>query len=181
MNKLSAQTHPLPWWAAGILLGLVQVFAISLVKPLDVSTQFVVADMKALETIAPDYTENHPLKNYEEFKKSGYGWWFNIGLIIGAFLAVLHLRKWNLQASTIWWQHNHNAPILLRLIVALAGGFLILLGAGFAYGGATGMFLSGWTQLALSAIPFTFSMFGFGMLAAYFLYPKIPSGIPPKQ
>jgi uncharacterized BrkB/YihY/UPF0761 family membrane protein len=181
MNNLTNQSTPLPWWAAGILLGLVQIFAISLVKPLEVSTQIVSVDMKALESIAPEYTANHPLRNHEEFKQSGYGWWFNIGLIIGAFFAVMHLRRWKIQASTIWWRHNHDAPIMLRLVVGLCGGFLILLGAGFAYGGTTGMFLSGWTQLAISAIPFTISMFGFGMLAAYLVYPKIPGGIQPRQ
>jgi len=39
MNTFTAKTSPLPWWAAGIPLGLVQVLAISLVKPLDVSAQ----------------------------------------------------------------------------------------------------------------------------------------------
>lgn len=177
MNKLTTQTPPLPWWAAGILLGLVQVLAISLVKPLDVSTPIIVVDTKILETIAPEYTQNHPLTNNEEFKKSGYGWWFNIGLIIGAFFAVLHLRRWKIQASSIWWRHNHDAPIMLRLIVGFVGGFLILLGAGFAYGGITGNFFSGWVQLALSAVPFTITMLGFGMLAARFIYPKIPGEI----
>lgn len=174
MKNLTDQSPPLPWWAAGILLGLVQIFAISLVKPLDVSTQIISADMKTLESIAPEYTANHPLRNHEEFKQSGYGWWFNIGLIFGAFFTVLQLRRWKIQASTIWWRHNHNAPVIQRLLVGFLGGFLILLGAGFTYGATTGMFLSGWTQLALSAIPFTISMFGFGILAAYLLYPKIP-------
>ena len=181
MNKLTAQTPHLPWWAAGILLGLVQVFAISLVKPLDVSMPIIVADTKILETIAPEYTQNHPLTNNEEFKESGYGWWFNIGLIIGAFFAVLHLRKWKIQASSILWQHNHNAPILLRLIVGFGGGFLILIGAGSAYGGITGNFFSGWVQLALSAVPFTITMLGFGMLTARFIYPIIPGEIQQRQ
>jgi hypothetical protein len=177
MNNLTNQSSHLPWWAAGILLGLVQIFAISLVKPLDVSTPIISADMKALESIAPEYTANHPLRNHKEFKQSGYGWWFDIGLVFGAFFAVLHLRRWKIQASSIWWRYNHDAPIVHRLFVGLCGGFLMLLGAGFAYGATTGMFLSGWTQLTLSAIPFTISMFGFGILAAYLLYPKIPEQV----
>lgn len=177
MNKLTAQIPPLPWWAAGILLGLVQVLAISLIKPLDVSTQIVVADTAILETIVPEYTENHPLMKHEEYKKSGYGWWFIIGLIIGAFFTSLHLRRWKMQASTVWWRHNHDSPITLRLIVGFGGGFLILLGAGIATGCTTGIFFSGWAQLALSAVPFTITMFGFGMLTAYFIYPKIPGEV----
>ncbi|MCJ7693131.1 MAG: hypothetical protein MUO22_06920, partial [Sedimentisphaerales bacterium] len=60
MAELIVRKPPLPWWAAGILLGLVQVLAISLVAPLGVSTQFVVADAKVIKHIAPEYTKNHP-------------------------------------------------------------------------------------------------------------------------
>ena len=48
----------MPWWAAGLLLGLVQVLAIALVKPMGVSKQFVVADTKVLNRVAPEYSEN---------------------------------------------------------------------------------------------------------------------------
>ena len=48
MENLIVRKSPLPWWAAGILLGLTQVLAIALVKPLGVSTQFVVADAKII-------------------------------------------------------------------------------------------------------------------------------------
>jgi len=174
MKKLNVQTPPLPWWAAGILLGLVQVLAVSLVGPLDVSNQFVVADAKTLNRVAPEYTENHPLISNEESRKSGYGWWFDIGLVLGALLAALHLRIWKVRATTVWWQQNHDAPMLLRLIAGFCGGFLILLGAGLAHGCITGQFISGWSQLSLSAIPFTITMFGFGMLVAYLVYPKTP-------
>ena len=177
MSKLTANIPPLPWWAAGFLLGLVQILAISLVKPLDISSEFVIADMKVLERLAPEYIKTHPLKNHEEYCGTGYGWWFNIGLIIGAFLTAIHLRQCKIQTSTVWWKHNHDAPIVLRLIAGFGGGFLMLLGAGFAYGGITGHFFSDWAQLALSAVPFTITLFGFGMLTAYLIYPKIPGRI----
>lgn len=174
MNELKAQRPPLPWWAAGILLGLVQVLAISLAEPLDVSTQFVVADAKVLERAAPEYAKNHPLISNEEYKHSGYGWWFNIGLALGACLAAVHLRTWKVRATTVWWRRNHDAPVVLRLIAGFCGGVFILFGAGLAHGCMSGQFLSGWAQLSLSVVPFTISMFGFGMLAAYLVYPKTP-------
>ncbi|HUT47271.1 MAG TPA: YeeE/YedE thiosulfate transporter family protein [Sedimentisphaerales bacterium] len=172
---LTGRTHPLPWWAAGILLGLVQVLAIALVKPMGVSKQFVVADARVLERVAPEYSENHPLLSNEQNKKFGYGWWFNIGIVLGAFLAALHLRAWKVRTVSAWWQRNHDAPVLLRLIAGFCGGVLLLLGAGLAHGCITGQFISGWTQLSLSAIPFTITLFGFGMLVAYLVYPKAPS------
>lgn len=175
MTELNSRTPPLPWWAAGLLLGLVQVLAIALVKPMDVSQQFIIADTKVLNSIAPEYSENHPLLSDEQNKKFDYGLWFNIGIVIGACLAAFHLKVWKIRTISTWWKHNHDAPRLLRLIAGFCGGVLLLLGAGLAYGCITGQFISGWTQLSLSAIPFTISLFVFGMLAAYLIYPKKPN------
>ena len=168
------KTDPLPWWAAGLLLGLVQVLAIALVMPMGVSKQFVIADVKVLNRIAPEYSENHPILRDEQYKKFGYVGWFNIGIVIGAFFAALHLRAWKVRTVSAWWQRNHDAPVLLRLIGGFCGGILLLLGAGIAYGCITGQLIGGWTQLSLSAIPFTITLFIFGMLVAYLVYPKKP-------
>lgn len=175
MEELNSRTHPLPWWAAGILLGLVQVLAIALVRPMGVSKQFVIADAKVLNRVAPEYSENHPILSDEQYKKFGYGWWFNIGLVLGALLAAVHLRAWKVRTKSFWWQGNLDAPVLLRLIAGFCGGVLLLLGARLAHGCITGQFISGWTQLSLSAIPFTITLFGFGMLVAYLVYPKKPN------
>ena len=175
MEESNSRTPPLPWWAAGILLGLVQVLAIALVKPMSVSKQFVVADAKVLERVAPEYSENHPILSDDQNKKFGYDWWFNIGLVLGACLAALHLRKWKVRTVSAWWKRNHDATALLRLIAGFCGGVLLLLGARLAYGCITGQFISGWSQLSLSAIPFTITLFGFGMLVAYLVYPKAPN------
>jgi hypothetical protein len=164
----------LPWWAAGLLLGLVQVLAVGLTKPLGVSTQFVVADAKAINKIAPTYTENHPLISKEKYQKYGYGWWLDVGLIAGAFLAALLAGKWKIRKTTVWWQASHGDKVRTRFVVGFAGGFLILLGARMAHGCTSGQFASGWAQLSLSVLPFTVTLFGFGMLAAYLIYPKVP-------
>jgi len=185
MNELKIQTPLVPWWTAGILLGLVQVLAIALAQPLDVSNQFVVADAKTLEHVAPEYTENHPLiqslktqdseRQTTGFLGLGSGWWLAIGLVLGAFLAALHLKTWKIRVSSAWWRQNHNDPVLLRLITGFCGGLCALLGAGLAYGGVVGQCGSGWAQLAVSAIPFTIAAFGSGMLIAYLVYPKAPN------
>jgi uncharacterized membrane protein YedE/YeeE len=175
MEESNSRTPPLPWSAAGILLGLVQVLAVALVRPMGVSKQFVVVDTKVLNRVAPEYSENHPLLSDEQNKKFGYGWWFNIGIVLGACLAALHLRAWKLRTVSAWWQRNQDAPVPLRLIAGFCGGVLLLLGARLAHGCITEQFISGWTQLSLSAIPFTITLFGFGMLVAYFVYPKTPN------
>lgn len=175
MEESNNRTPPLPWWAAGILLGLVQVLAIALVEPMGVSKPFIDADIKVLNRVAPEYSENHPLLSDKQYKKFGYSLWFNIGIVLGACLAAFHLRIWKVRTASVWWRRNHDAPVSLRLITGFCGGVLILLGAGFAAGCITGQFFGGWAQLSLAAIPFTITLFGFGMIAAYLIYPKTPN------
>ena len=175
MDNLVVRKSPLPWWAAGILLGLVQVLAIGLVKPLGVSTQFVVANAKVINQVNEDYAANHPLISTDKYQKFGYGWWLDIGLIAGAFIAAVLIRRWKIQTTTVWWKINQGSSVVKRLITGFIGGFLILLGARFAHGCTSGQFASGWAQLSLSVVPFTITMFGFGMLTAYIVYRKVPT------
>ena len=132
MAKANSQTHPLPWWAAGILLGLVQVLAVSLSFSLDITPQFVNTNTKVLESIAPGYIENHPIKENTEYERTGSSWWFAVGIFIGAFIAAVHLRIWKIQIISQLWQQNHNTPIVVRMIIGFFGGFLMLFGAGIA-------------------------------------------------
>jgi hypothetical protein len=175
MEESNTRTHPLPWWAAGILLGLVQVLAIALVEPMSVSKPFIDTDVKVLNRVAPEYSAKHPLLSDEQNEGFGYGWWFDIGIILGACLAAFHLRAWKIRIVSGWWHRNHDATALLRLIAGFCGGVIMLLGAGFAYNCITGQFFGGWAQLSLSAIPFTITLFVFGMLVAYIVYPRTPN------
>ena len=175
MENLSVRKSVLPWWAAGILLGLIQVLAIGLVKPLGVSTQFVVADAKIINLVNGDYVRSHPLISKEKYQKFGYGWWLNVGLLVGAFTAAVLARRWKVQKTTVWWQINQGTSVVRRLTAGFVGGFLILLGARFAHGCTSGQFASGWAQLSLSVVPFTITMFGFGMLTACLVYPRVPT------
>lgn len=175
MEESAVRKSPLPWWMAGILLGLVQVLAVALVKPLGVSTQFVVTDAKIINAFNSEYAKEHPLISAEKYQKFGYGWWLDVGLLAGAFIAAVLIRRWKLQGTTVWWRASHGTSVVKRLIVGFIGGFLILLGARFAHGCTSGQFASGWAQLSLSVVPFTITMFGFGMLTAYLVYPKVPT------
>lgn len=164
----------LPWLAGGILLGLVQVAAVALKSPLGVSTQFVVADTQALEAVAPDYVASHPLISGKSYTQPGYGWWLDIGIVLGAAAAALATRRFRVSAMPAWWRANHGDGIGKRLAAGFAAGFLILLGARFAHGCTSGQFASGWAQLSLAAVPFTVALFGAGMLTARLVHPKAP-------
>jgi hypothetical protein len=165
---------PLPWLAAGVLLGLVQIVAVAAKKPLGVSTQFVVANTQVLNRIAPDYTATHPLISTDKYQKPGYGWWLDVGLVIGAAVAAIALRQWKVRTTTAWWRASRGNGFGGRMITGFVAGFLILLGARLAHGCTSGQFASGWAQLSVSVLPFTVGLFGVGMLVARLAHPKAP-------
>jgi hypothetical protein len=173
MEKHVVRRAPLVWWAGGLLLGLTQLLAIAVRKPLGVSTQFVVADAMVLERVAPAYVRGHPLIDKAKYLDPGYSWWLDIGLVLGAFLAALFVRRWRLRFLPVWSRINGHGYVR-RFLFGLLGGFLILLGARFAHGCTSGQFASGWAQLSVSVIPFTVMMFAMGLLTARLAYPKVP-------
>lgn len=174
MEETKVPKAPLPWWAAGLALGLIQVLAVLLKGPLGVSTQFVILDSMAIHKTAPEYAQNHPLLSQEKYQKIGYGFWLDAGVIIGAFAAAVVVKRWRLRASTVWWKTNRNGSVLGRFFAGFIGGILILLGARLAHGCTSGAFASGWAQLSLNAVPMTIGLFGFGILTAWLIYPKTP-------
>lgn len=174
MDNMTVIKAPLPWWAAGLILGLVQVLAVGLSGPLGVSTQFVVADAKAISQIAPDYAAAHPLISADKYQKFGQGWWLDVGLLVGALAATLIIRRCKLRSTTIWWQLNQGPSVAKRFITGFVGGILILIGARFAHGCTSGQFASGWAQLSFSVLPLTVAMFACGMFTAWLVYPNTP-------
>ena len=172
-NIMHTSREPiLPWWAAGILLGLVMTLAVALKKPLGVSTQFVVANGAALNQVAPDYVAEHGMLKKAKYHTPGYGWWFDIGLFVAAAVTAILVGKFRPRATCDW--ARANGSVRKRLILSFVGGFILLFGARLAGGCTSGQFASGWAQLSLSAVPFTVAMFVFGIIAAWIFYPKRP-------
>jgi len=174
MTEEYVRKAPLTWWIGGLALGLTQVLAVGLRKPLGVSTEFVVADAILVNKVSPEYVNDHPVIKDPKYRKLGYGWWLDLGLICGAAVAAVASRRWQLRANTIWWRASHGRGVRKRLVAALLGGFLILLGARLAHGCTSGQFASGWAQLSLSVLPFTITLFGAGMLVARLFHPTVP-------
>jgi len=176
MEKPIVRKAPLVWWAGGLLLGLTQVLAVGVKKPLGVSTQFVVADSMIIHRVDSDYAQRHTLIKSEKYQKLGYGWWLDVGLVIGAFVAAVVTRRWQLSVRPSWWKANHTGKsnVVKRLMTSFVGGVLILMGARLAHGCTSGQFASGWAQLSLSVVPFTIGMFAAGMFVAWLVYSRSP-------
>ncbi len=174
MHDLVVKKAPMPFWAAGLLLGVVQIIAVAAYKPLGVSTQFVVADARVIQAAAPDYSRQHPLIGQEKYTRLGYGFWLDIGILIGGLGAAVAAKRFSPSIRPVWSKRNGHSRAF-RLVTAFAGGFLILLGARLAHGCTSGQLASGFAQLSLSGFVFALPLFAFAMLTAYLVYPKAPS------
>ena len=165
------------WKAAGISLGLLLVLATALVKPLGVSTQFVVTDAAVAHKLAPEFAEkNTYLAKYGEKTDwgIGYGWMLVLGMFVGGGITAQLLKKKQPEidkgSMPVMWTQNFGASHAKRYGAAFLGGVLLLCGARLAGGCTSGHMISGISQLALSSFLFGIATFGAAILMAKFLY-----------
>ena len=163
------------WKVAGIALGLLLTLATFLVKPLGVSTQFVVTDAMVTHQIAPAFAENNTyLSKYGEQSNwtVGYGWMLILG---GGITAALLRKKQPLQDQGFMpamWVMQFGSSRPKRLAAAFTGGTLLLFGARLAGGCTSGHMISGISQLAVSSFIFGLVTFAVAIIAAKTLYRK---------
>ena len=177
MNTPMPKDYIISWKAAGIALGLLLTLATALVKPLGVSTQFVVTDAMVTHRVAPEFAESNAyLAKYGEPTDwgVGYGWMLVLGMLVGgAATAALFRNKQPAQdkgSMPAMWQAQFGESHAKRYLAAFAGGVLLLFGARLAGGCTSGHMISGISQLAVSSFIFGVVTFGAAILMAKFLY-----------
>ena len=165
------------WKAAGIALGLLLTLATALVKPLGVSTQFVVTDAMVTHKVAPEFAEsNEYLAKYGEKTDwgPGYGWMLVFGMLVGGGLTAAIFRKKQPEqdkgSMPAMWRERFGDSVTKRNAAAFAGGVLLLFGARLAGGCTSGHMISGISQLALSSFIFGVVTFAVAIGMAKFLY-----------
>ena len=165
------------WKVAGVLLGLLLILATALVKPLGVSTQYVVTDAMVLHSAAPNIAEsNEYLAIYGEKDDwgIGYGWMLVLGMFVGGGITAQLLKKKQPEVDKgsmpPMWTANFGASQAKRYASSFVGGVLLLFGARLAGGCTSGHMISGISQLAVSSFIFGIATFGAAILAAKFLY-----------
>lgn len=165
------------WKAAGIALGLLLTLATFLVKPLGVSTQFVVTDAVVMHQIAPKLAEdNQYLAKYGEKSdwSIGYGWMLVFGMLVGGAIcsALFSTRQPDADKGSMppMWSAKFGPSELNRYAAAFAGGFLLLFGARLAGGCTSGHMISGISQLAISSFIFGVTTFTVAIITAKLLY-----------
>ncbi|PWE31989.1 hypothetical protein DDZ14_12280 [Maritimibacter sp. 55A14] len=177
----------LSWKTGGVLLGLVFFLAVLLVKPIGVSTQFVILDGVLWNAVSPGAvieTETGLTSGNEYLAKSGgkyaqavadplnYSFVFVIAMMIGGGLSAW-LRGGVGAAERRLpeiWRNSHGDNPAMRALIAFIGGFVVLYGARLAGGCTSGHMMSGVMQTAISGYVFTLSAFAAAIPTAILIY-----------
>ena len=180
----------LNWKLGGLSLGLVFFAAVLLVKPIGVSTQFVILDGILWDAVTPEvvtqeadgaYTSSNAYlaKSGGKYAKSvanpvNYSFIFVLAMMLGAF-ASSFLRKGVPAGEKIMpaiWRANYGDSTAKRFIVAFASGFVVLYGARLAGGCTSGHMMSGMMQTAISGYIFAAGAFAAAVPTALLMFRK---------
>lgn len=171
-NDVVQVVPAIPWWAGGLGIGIVLILAVALAQPIGVSTQYVVLDGVLLHHVLPDVADRSPyladaaagwtLLNYEFF--------FVLGIPLGAFLASWVTQRFSTRLVPSEWGRRVGPIPGRRLVWSFIGGFILLFGARFGGGCTSGHMISGVSQLAVSSLIFSASVFVSAIIMARWLY-----------
>lgn len=167
------------WLSGGIMLGIVFLAAVWLIKPIGVSTQFVIVDGIVWNLFSPDLiTESEDGKGFTStnayLNKSGgkyasnvnnplnYGLFFVISMVFGGFISGRLSENKGDRSDKLYpkvWKDRFGTSEKKRYIYAFIAGILVLLGARVAGGCTSGHMMSGMMQTSLSGYLFAFGAF----------------------
>lgn len=183
------------WLASGIALGSVFLLAVLFVKPVGVSTQFVIADGIAWSSVDKSLIKKSSNKSGYSSKnaylnKSGgkyaasiknplnYGFVFVLAMFGGGFMAHKLSAKNSkkpqqaAQQTSECWQYKGKQSAFKTYALAFLGGAIALFGARLAGGCTSGHMMSGMMQTSVSGYLFAISAFSTAILTAFLLYKK---------
>ncbi len=187
-------SKPISWLPGGLLLGAAFLLAVALVKPIGVSTQFVIADAMVWDLVSPDVITTDPdsksgyASSNAYLNKSGgkyaknaanplnYSFVFVIAMAAGAFLSSrlggdrpagheVHMPE--------VWQDRFGADPTKRAVASVLAGFIVLYGARLAGGCTSGHMMSGMMQTSVSGYLFALGLFATAIPLAIILYRKV--------
>ncbi len=182
----------LNWKVGGVLLGLTFFLAVLLVKPIGVSTQFVIFDGILWDAIdqtvvtqtddgAYTSTNAYLAKSGGKYAKSvanplNYSFVFVIAMMLGGFLSAMARGGLSRQEKKMpaLWRVNFGDSQGTRFLATFVGGFVVLYGARLAGGCTSGHMMSGMVQTALSGYIFAAGAFLAAIPTAMFLFRQEP-------
>jgi hypothetical protein len=157
------------WVYAGILLGVLNTFAVATYGALGVSRNYVVTDSLLFRALGLNIQNTN---TYLSQYPSQVDWllMIGIGMIVGGFLAALLKGGLTSRQVPALWISRFGPSRPKRFAAAFAGGFLLLFGARLAGGCTSGLVLSGVAQLAIAGFLFGAAILGSGIITAKLLY-----------
>ena len=179
------------WLPGGIILGIVFLLAVALVKPVGVSTQFVILDgilwrMVDQQVVVKSESEKSGYASSNAYlNKSGgkyaknvakplnYGFIFALSMIVGGLAAsLLQSNKESKAARTLpdVWRERFGSSAGKRHVATFLGGILVLFGARLAGGCTSGHMMSGMMQTSVSGYLFALGAFAVAVPVAIFMY-----------
>jgi hypothetical protein len=157
-------------YLAGAGIGILSCLAFVLSnRPLGCSLAFVKARGLIGKVIEREKTGN--MEYYREIVPE-VDWAFMIvpGIVIGAFLSSFLSGTFHIVWVPALWGSVFGYNVVIRIIVALAGGILLGSGARWAGGCTSGHGISGSIQLSLASMITAACFFAGGIAVAMFLY-----------
>ncbi len=147
------KANRLSWWVGGILMSLLLLLTISTFgadRPIGAST-YVPYIAGIVFNLDPEhYTYLQDIKNA--------GSWEGVmllGVLFGGLVTSVFITKtFRFSLVPSGWKKYKNNSVISRLSWSFFAGFLMIIGARLAGGCTSGHFLSGMSQLAMSAMVF---------------------------
>ncbi|MFA5809003.1 MAG: YeeE/YedE thiosulfate transporter family protein [Thermoleophilia bacterium] len=165
-----AASRRIGWLYGGILLGILNTFAVATYAALGVSRNYVFVDGLLLRAVGSDLPTTNTYLSQRI--PTSFDWlvMLAIGMVLGGFLAALLKGGLTTRAVPRLWASRFGDSRPKRFAAAFAGGFLILYGARIAGGCTSGLVLSGVAQLAIAGFIFAIAILASGILTARFIY-----------
>lgn len=147
------KVNRLSWWMGGILMSLLLLLTISTFgagRPIGASTYVPYIAGIVFNLDSDYYTYLKSINNA--------GAWEGvmlIGVLFGGFVTSVFITKtFRFSLIPSGWKKYKNKSVLSRLSWSFVAGFFMIIGARLAGGCTSGHFLSGMSQLAMSAMVF---------------------------
>jgi len=180
----------LNWVKGSLLLGFVFVLAFIVMKPIGVSTEYVVIDGIVEYKKHPDFI-NKDASSATGYRSSNayldksegklaehiihpkyYGMVFVVSILLGGLLGRLTSKEASKATKQIPQFHSNTFgnKMLLRYALAFVGGVLMLIGARLAGGCTSGHMMSGIMQTSVSGYIFALVVFAVAVPTSILIY-----------
>ena len=143
----------LPWWMGGILMSGLLLMTFSIFgadRPIGASTYVPYLAGLIFDLDPKEYSYLEDIKNP--------GSWEGVmllGSLFGGFVVSVFLTKtFRLSLIPTGWKKYKNNSVVSRLLWSFVAGFFMIIGARLAGGCTSGHFMSGMSQMAISAMIF---------------------------